>query len=411
MKHSGDDIDKILSRGLKSRFDESEAPVDDTLYGRIRKQLGRSGRSVALSVLLVFLLIGFLVWKNTADSSSGMAKVSHHANPALPSDPDSLTDMKPGRQAENTTDLRSVRNVDQRDNNPISGQKQRQVNDTKTGTSLFQKQSRDVAISRTELIPIGGKPGENTAETAFNEPVKTQLLEPLPYATHIDLRLPEVMQASTQATAGILKQNISWILAFSPMQNFQTLRVRSGPLGNYHDIRFPSLLSLQAKTFQLSAGAELMGFQILTHYTFSQNRIFYQQGTGRYDIEPVLNGADKITEITTNEALDERLHRIGLGINKVFAPTSGPFRSYELTAGIQYDRTLKPGQNVFWANAGLLKRIHLNGNSRLMVGPYAQIGLNNQQASVSGWQYRPLQIGVTAAVKLNPINCNHYLTR
>lgn len=420
MNHSGDDIDKILIRGLKQRFDESEAPVNDALYERIRKRIGWRRHVVIWSSLLAVLIAGLVFWQSTGTISSGRSQMTIADSKAS-----KLSSYVPRSAIKTNTNDLAGKSVDlfvSKNGQKVISVKTKarlSVSSKKTGIEKRRRKNQIVLSSQTKsgknranpASAFSQQPLESVQESGLYQPFRVGLLESLPYRSKMVLKIPEPKTVVTNPAAKTSERRISWVLAFSPMQNFQTLRVQSTPLNSYRGIRFPSALSLDAKAFKLSLGAKVNGFELLAHYTYSQNKIFYGKGLDRYEIEPVLNGANKITEITTNEMLNEQLHRIGIGINKTIALRPMPLRSYELTAGVQFDRTLNSAQNVIWVNGGLLKRIHLNAGTLLALGPYAQIGLNNQRISLDGWQYRPLQIGVTATIRLNSSKFNHSISR
>lgn len=413
MRNSEDDINKILSRGLRMRFDESEAPVDDALYKRIHGRVGRSGRTVAF-FMLTLLLIGLLLWQFTTSNPSAMSEaviVNNTGNKVVFPVIKPAGKSKDNRQSEALSDGFPPQKHTKK--SPNLTHMRVYTNPGEMVLEYTREAGKAIFTDKNELEtgPFTTKSADSIPVIDRYQTVHTELLKPLPCTLDVSLAVPDQVSSHVDAGSKFSKHKVSWILALNPMQNFQTLRVRSGPLDSYKDIRFPSILSLQAKTFQLSAGAEVRGLQFLAHYTYTKNRFFYQRGTGRYAIEPVLNGNDKVTEITRHEVLDERIHRLGLGVNKMFAPQSGMFRHYEMTTGILYDRTLNDRQSIVWANMGLRRRVHSAPNTWLLIGPYAEIGLNTQNAGVAGWQYWPLQIGMSAVIKVNSFKPNHSISR
>lgn len=408
--------DDLFGKRLRERFDGFTPEVDESVRRNIFGGAAGVNKYYYLGMVFIVVLLGFLYVSENVKWGGGLEKVhslSGQKESVLPELQDALVSKNISTKKETKpSESAHLKSVFSESNTAESSQKSLPKKHT-NWNSDFQ------IPAPISIVRATGQPG--TPETDDQSAVKNEILkfeskqEDLPKQPDLHLlegkdAFFEKMDFASLITVPAVDSMIplikdrpaspaEWIFSMAALPAFQIVHLNSLPELSYQNVKFAPILSARSMSYKVSAGIEKRKFQLLLSYGYLRNWNTYEIGSSRVRVDRQDDQDYTAMPIGELHEIDEQLHLLGLSVRRTLMLPENFAKLNRATIGAEYTRVWPTGQNMYWGNMGIARRIVNTRHSSVQIGPYAQYSFSKRSVGTPTWKSQPYQIGLSAEVK------------
>lgn len=192
---------------------------------------------------------------------------------------------------------------------------------------------------------------------------------------------------------------LSPVFSVTGINTFYNLIVLPQQSARLQNVELP--VSFRNVGFNAEAGLEKSGFQLMVGFSRFSQRISYEVATDEYFVERQEQGLYEAKRRGIPVSEQARFNLLGLSLKKqVYFRSAARRRVFYGQLGVSFNHDLSSSFNSGWVHLGAGKNIKISDRLLLGVGPYAGYSFRRINSTNDAFRFRPLQIGVTAGLKL-----------